>query len=146
MRKFIIILLFTLTVPSISSAQRYYRCVVDSVAVRVAGGERADTFYVATPYYDCEPGFVMLRRGNIVWSKGATEKGFTKIYNPVNTLCWDEGWVKPEVLSPATLCPACKGKGTTGELCTECDGQGDWPCCHFKGELLCKRCGGAGYY
>ena len=127
-------------------SQNYYRCNTDSIAVLVAPGEGCDTFFIATPYYNCEEGPVFISKGFVFMSKDVSEEGYTKIYNHFNTLCWDEGWIPSTCLSPALKCPQCKGKGTMGKKCAKCNGDGDWDCCQYKGLEICDKCKGIGYY
>ena len=135
-----------LTVMVNGYSQKYYRCNADSVAVRVAPGDASDIFYIATPYYNCEVGEVYINKGFVFMSRGAKEDGFIKIYNLYNTICWDEGWIPTQCLSPAKKCKLCKGSGITGKTCNVCGGAGDWDCCQYKGKEVCERCKGVGYY
>ena len=129
----------------LAQQKHYYRLAVDSVAVRVDSNVEADTFYVATRYYDCRPGCVILTRNAVFWSKDRKENGFIKVYNPYDTLCWDEGWIPTDTYERAVSCSKCKGKGTLAEPCKSCDGLGAWNCCHYKGLKLCSHCDGIGY-
>lgn len=143
-KNILVIILFCIT--AYCKGQKYYRCNSDSIAVLVEPGEKKDTFFVATPYYDCQEGYVFINKGFVFMSKDVSEDGYTKIYNCYNTLCWDEGWIPSSCLSPAQKCQQCKGKGTTGKKCEICNGDGNWECCQFKGSEVCDRCKGVGYY
>ncbi len=144
MKRVVILFLFALT-HQIGLCQKYYKCNRDNVAVRVAPGVESEIFYIATPYYGCEVGEVYIPKGFVFMSKGSNEEGYTKIYNMYSTICWDEGWIPSDCLSPALKCLECKGKGTNGKKCEICDGLGDWTCCQYKGKEVCKRCKGIGY-
>ena len=126
-------------------SQVYYKCKIDNIPIRVEPKENADTFFVATSYYDCSVGKVYINKGFIFKKKNVSENGFIKIYNPYNTLCWDEGWIPNNIYLPTKKCIECHGKGTTGKVCSVCDGKGDWNCCRFKGKENCLQCGGIGY-
>lgn len=146
LKKRVIFTIMLFCIASVCFCQNYYRCNTDSVAVLVDACEECDTFFIATPYYDCVEGLVFINKGFVIMSKDVSEGRFTKIYNRYDNLCWDEGWIPSTCLSPATKCPQCKGKGTTGRRCDKCQGDGAWACCQFKGLEVCGRCKGIGYY
>ena len=127
------------------AAQSYYRCSTDSIPVLVEPYVAADTFFIATPYYGCQVGNVFISKGFVCSSKNVITNGYIKIYNPYNTICWDEGWIPTACLKPATKCNICSGKGITTQTCTVCHGIGDWNCCHYKGKTICDFCNGIGY-
>ena len=137
--------LLLIACPFFSMAQSYYRCTIDSIPVRVEPSSVADTFFITTPYYDCQVGHVIISKGFVCFSKNNKSNGLVKIYNPYDTLCWDEGWIPINCLQPATKCTVCRGKGITAQTCPVCLGLGDWKCCHFKGKTICSNCHGIGY-
>ena len=139
-----LILLSILTMPIYG--QQYYKCNVDSVAVRVSAGIESDIFHISTSYYACPEGDVYIHKGFVFMSKNVSESGYTKIYNPYNTLCWDEGWIPNGCFVAASRCRICKGKGVSEKQCNVCGGYGDWSCCQYKGKEICKQCKGVGYY
>ena len=126
-------------------AQKYYKCTGNNVNVRTGPGKNYAVMYGAGGA-KCMEGRVQLFKGELVFNEGVKRNGFIKVSASGPTLCWEEGWVSAQYLKPATRCSRCNGRGTTGRVCPECNGDGYYYCCGYTGKEPCPKCGIIGYY
>lgn len=122
-----------------ANAQKYYRSTGDRVIVRSGPGKNyrqiKDEGWLQPVY---------LGKGEIVSFEGAKRNGFVKIGSMSLKMFWT-GWASAQYLTPAVKCQACNGRGTTGRVCPECNGEGLAYCCNYTGRELCNQCGGIGW-
>ena len=153
MKRFLLLFAILLAMSGSASAQVYYKCVGNKVAVRSTPNAKSrlveGLFYAEGICCVCgnddhefscyHP--VYLKKGEIVSSRGETRNGFIMVYDVWQN--WRSGWVPAKYLVRAQKCTRCKGKGYT-KLCPECYGEGCADC-YGAGNNGCSGCGSTGY-
>lgn len=140
-----LIVLFAFVMLSIGmQAQTYYRCTGDNVNVRLSPNLKSRCVQLSGGAH-CGMGNARLYKGAIVKSTGKVRNGFMYVMETGPDFCWEYGWVSTKYLVKAMKCASCRGTGTTGRRCPECNGQGVYACCLYTGKELCPKCWGKGY-